>query len=151
MMAKDIAERYETVSQVVDDLQNFLDCKPLVNCKTPIRTNVHRWLQRNQTVSLSFIAVLFLVFVFAGYMRYTRQSLQVQQNEFNQRISEIRNTLSASQEAVKLREAAYHVSMPMIEQLIADRDITTAFLEAKKIAPNAASRLGAMVRSRGSH
>lgn len=133
MMAKDIAERYETVSQVVDDLQNFLDCKPLVNCKTPIRTNVHRWLQRNQTVSLSFIAVLFLAFVFAGYMRYTRQSMQVQQNEFNQRISEIRNTLSASQEAVKLREAAYHVSMPMIEQLIADRDITTAFLEAKKI------------------
>ncbi|MEO1528235.1 MAG: protein kinase [Planctomycetota bacterium] len=56
-MEKDVGTRYESAKQMADDLENYLQGRPIVAKRLgPVRRSA-RWLKRNKTVAASFLAM----------------------------------------------------------------------------------------------
>ena len=133
MMAKDIDERYGTVSQVVDDFRNYLECRPLARCRNPIQTGIKRWLQRNRNTVLFVLAVCSCCILMGGYWSYTRNYLQKREDQYTEQIEEIRSTLTKSREAMLLREAARREGVLAVQQAVEERNPSLAFMKANQI------------------
>ena len=62
-MEKDVALRYASASEMADDLQRFLDNRPVVARPIGLRRRLGKWVSRNRvlTVALSIAMVAVLV------------------------------------------------------------------------------------------
>lgn len=58
--------RYDSANALANDLQNVIDCKPIMARKPTIIYKLHRFTQRNPLVSLMISALLTVVFVGIG-------------------------------------------------------------------------------------
>ena len=132
MLEKHPDDRYGTVSQIADDLQCYLDYRPISTCQTPVRVSLKRWCQRNRLVTSLAGVTLVLLTSLTLIATWATRSYQRQQ-ELHQRVSHIRQQLLENQDTQNQGRIARRVTLPTVLQLHHAGDRVQAFGEARKV------------------
>lgn len=132
MMEKNISNRYGTISQAANDLQSYLECKPISTCSRPVRTGVRRWFQRNRYAVNLALAVTIVMILFFSYRQYSQDLLISRENELTQQIQQIQMEWGNRQAASMQRDRARQETVPRLELLLKENRVAEAFHQATK-------------------
>jgi eukaryotic-like serine/threonine-protein kinase len=126
-MSKEPYERYATSGDFADDLQRFLDKKPVLAKRPSLVDKSLKWIQRNRTLASTAIIALFLLLI--GYVFYTAQLQGVYQElkktnttleESQRNLRESLSTVQNQEREMKLR--LYASNMKLANQALHKED-----------------------------
>ena len=139
MIEKSPDDRYGTISQVAEDLQCYLDFRPLSNCSSPIRVSIARWCQRNSLMMKLCSGLLLLAMALLGISGWAWRA-QMNQRQLNERLSLMSDQLSDAQQAQEVLDHARSVLLPRATELAEKGDYVESFLHARELANKAELR-----------
>jgi serine/threonine protein kinase len=123
-MAKDPADRYQTVQEMTRDLEAYLAFEPVSVCRETLTFRVARWVWRNRNLAAAITGLVLLVFVGAIAWFFVRQAdleRQVAQQQFERKQQELQQ-----QQQLRVRDS--------LEQAERYRDLALARLRAGELA-----------------
>ncbi len=136
MIGKSPDDRYGTISQVAEDLQCYLDCRPLVHSSTPFRVSVLRYCQRNSVLMKVSCGLLLLAFALLGISVWAGQA-RVKEHRLSERLSLMNEQLSDAQQEQEVLDHLRASLLPRVIALAEKGDFLEAFLQIKGLSDKA--------------
>ena len=122
-------DRYQNATQLSDDFERVVDCRPLAHVHTPFWTRANRWTQRNPALALAAAVTAFSLLAVAIVIS----------NSFRQQQAELHRTKSALQISVNTLDKVYDRLAPD------DLTLLNQFAETEGEAPSRLSNANAQL------
>ncbi len=135
MLEKSPDDRYGTISQVSEDLQCYLDCRPLANCSMPLYAGALRCYKRNSVLVKACCSFLLLASALIGIAVWAWHA-RVEEHRFSERLILMNGQLS---EAQRVQEELEHLRtslLPRVMALAEKGEFLEAFLQIKGASDN---------------